>query len=49
MAQMREGKQTLEGGLRRLAATGAETGPSAFLVELRFRRFQYSGNHRRQL
>ncbi|HEX4030437.1 MAG TPA: zinc ribbon domain-containing protein [Terracidiphilus sp.] len=33
MAQMRERKQKLEGKLRRLAATAAETGPSAFLVE----------------
>jgi site-specific DNA recombinase len=33
MAQMRERKQKLEGELRRLAATAAETGPSAFLVE----------------
>jgi hypothetical protein len=33
MAQMRERKQKLEGELRRPAATGAETGPSAFLVE----------------
>jgi hypothetical protein len=30
---MRERKQKLEGELRRLAATAAETGPSAFLVE----------------
>jgi site-specific DNA recombinase len=33
LAQMRERKQKLEGELRRLAATAAETGPSAFLVE----------------
>jgi hypothetical protein len=33
MAQMRERKQKLEGELRRLASTAAETGPSAFLVE----------------
>jgi hypothetical protein len=33
MAQMRERKQKLEGELRRLAASGTETGPSAFLVE----------------
>jgi hypothetical protein len=33
MAQMRERKQRLEGELRRLAATAAETGPSAFPVE----------------
>ena len=33
MARMRERKQKLEGELRRLAATAAETGPSAFLVE----------------
>jgi len=33
MAQMRERKKKLEGELRRLAATAAETGPSAFLVE----------------
>jgi site-specific DNA recombinase len=33
MAKMRERKQKLEGELRRLAATAAETGPSAFLVE----------------
>ena len=33
MAQMGERKQKLEGELRRLAATAAETGPSAFLVE----------------
>jgi hypothetical protein len=33
MAQMRERKQKLEGELRRPAATGAETGHSAFLVE----------------
>ena len=33
MAQMRDRKQKLEGELRRLAATAAETGPSAFLVE----------------
>jgi hypothetical protein len=32
MAQMRERKQKLEGELRRLAATAAETGPSSFLV-----------------
>jgi DNA invertase Pin-like site-specific DNA recombinase len=32
MAQMRERKEKLEGELRRLAATAAETGPSAFLV-----------------
>lgn len=30
---MRERKRKLEGELRRLAATAAETGPSAFLVE----------------
>ncbi len=33
LAQMRERKQKLEGELRRLAATAAETGPSAFLIE----------------
>jgi Recombinase zinc beta ribbon domain len=33
MAQMRERKQKLEGELRGPAATAAETGPSAFLVE----------------
>jgi site-specific DNA recombinase len=33
MTQMRERKQKLEGELRRLASTAAETGPSAFLVE----------------
>jgi site-specific DNA recombinase len=33
MAQMRERKQKLEGELRRLASTAAETGPSVFLVE----------------
>jgi hypothetical protein len=33
LAQMRERKQKIEGELRRLAATAAETGPSAFLVE----------------
>ena len=33
MAQMRERKQKLEGKLRKMAATAAETGPSAFLVE----------------
>src|SRR5579885_737774 len=33
MGQMRERKQKLEGELKRLAATAAETGPSAFLVE----------------
>jgi hypothetical protein len=33
MAQLRERKQKLEGELRRLASTAAETGPSAFLVE----------------
>jgi hypothetical protein len=33
MAQMRERKQKIEGELRRLAPTAAETGPSAFLVE----------------
>ena len=33
MAQLRERKQNLEGELRRLASTAAETGPSAFLVE----------------
>jgi len=33
MAQMRERKQKLEGELRQLASTAAETGPSAFLVE----------------
>lgn len=32
MAQMRERKQKLEGELKRLVATAAETGPSAFLV-----------------
>jgi DNA invertase Pin-like site-specific DNA recombinase len=32
MAHMRERKQKLEGELRRLAATAAETGPSSFLV-----------------
>jgi hypothetical protein len=32
MAQMRERKQKLEGELRRLTATAAETGPSSFLV-----------------
>jgi hypothetical protein len=30
---MRELKEKLEGELRRLAATAAETGPSAFLIE----------------
>jgi hypothetical protein len=30
---LRERKQKLEGELRRLASTAAETGPSAFLVE----------------
>jgi len=33
MAQMRERMQKLEVELRRLAATAAATGPSAFLVE----------------
>jgi site-specific DNA recombinase len=33
LVQMRERKQKLEGELKRLAATAAETGPSAFLVE----------------
>jgi hypothetical protein len=33
MGQMRERKQKLEGELRRPAATVAETGPSAFLIE----------------
>jgi len=33
MAQMGERKRKLEAELRRLAATAAETGPSAFLVE----------------
>jgi site-specific DNA recombinase len=33
LARMRERKQKLEGELRRLASTAAETGPSAFLVE----------------
>ena len=33
MTQMRDRKQKLEGELRRLASTAAETGPSAFLVE----------------
>lgn len=33
LAQMRERKQKPEGELRRLAATAAETGPSAFLVD----------------
>ena len=33
MAQIGERKQKLEGELRRLAATAAETGPSAFPVE----------------
>jgi len=33
MAHIRERKQKLEGELRRLAATAAETGPSAFLIE----------------
>jgi site-specific DNA recombinase len=33
MTQIRERKQKLEGELRRLASTAAETGPSAFLVE----------------
>ena len=33
MTQMRERKHKLEGELRRLASTAAETGPSAFLVE----------------
>jgi site-specific DNA recombinase len=33
LAQMRDKKQKLERELRRLAATAAETGPSAFLVE----------------
>jgi hypothetical protein len=33
LAQMRDRKQKLEGELRRLAATAAETGPSAFLIE----------------
>ena len=32
LIQMRERKQKLEGELKRLAATAAETGPSAFLV-----------------
>src|SRR6202789_600129 len=32
MAHMRERKQKLEGELRRLTATAAETGPSSFLV-----------------
>jgi site-specific DNA recombinase len=32
MAQMRERRQKLEGELKRLAQTAAETGPSAFLV-----------------
>ena len=32
LAEMRERKQKLEGELKRLAATAAETGPSAFLV-----------------
>jgi hypothetical protein len=32
MAQMRERRQKLEGELKRLAETAAETGPSAFLV-----------------
>ena len=33
LTQMRERKEKLEGELRRLAATAAETGPSAFLIE----------------
>jgi DNA invertase Pin-like site-specific DNA recombinase len=33
LAQMRQRKEKLEGELRRLATTAAETGPSAFLVE----------------
>ncbi len=32
MAQMRDRKEKLEGELKRLAATAAETGPSPFLV-----------------